>query len=163
MMKVMTDTPNADPSPADIATVRSDSFLTLHYRLSAHEGSKYKECVSTFDLSPATLQMGSGQLAETLEHCLLGLPAGGRHVFELAGLDAFGSHNPRLIEWIARSALPPEIELRVNSLIEFTSPDGTSGFAGFLRELNESSALFDFNHPLAGKPIHFEVEVIAIM
>jgi FKBP-type peptidyl-prolyl cis-trans isomerase SlpA len=153
--------PHSDAiSPSDPATVRPDSYLTLHYRLADLAGSEY---VSTFDLSPATLQMGSGQLAETLEHCLLGLPAGGRHVFELTGLDAFGSHNPRLIEWIARSALPPEIELRVNSLIEFTSPDGTSGFAGFLRELNESSALFDFNHPLAGKPIRFEVEVIAIM
>ena len=163
MMKVMTDTPNADPSPADIATVRSDSFLTLHYRLSAHEGSKYQECVSTFDLSPATLQMGSGQLAESLENCLLGLAAGERQVFQLADLDAFGPHNPRLVERIARSALPPGIELRVNSLIEFSSPDGSASFAGFLRELTDTSALFDFNHPLAGKPIRFEVEVIAIL
>ncbi|WP_248595013.1 FKBP-type peptidyl-prolyl cis-trans isomerase [Candidatus Accumulibacter contiguus] len=160
MMKVMTDTPNADPSPADIATVRSDSFLTLHYRLSAHDGSDY---VSTFDLSPATLQMGSGQLAESLENCLIGLAAGERQVFQLAGLDAFGPHNPRLVERIARSALPPGIELRVNSLIEFSSPDGSASFAGFLRELTDTSALFDFNHPLAGKPIRFEVEVIAIL
>jgi FKBP-type peptidyl-prolyl cis-trans isomerase SlpA len=73
------------------------------------------------------------------------------------------AHNPRLVERIARSALPPDIELRVNSLVEFSSPDGAGNFAGFLRELTESSALFDFNHPLAGKAIRFEVEVIAIM
>jgi FKBP-type peptidyl-prolyl cis-trans isomerase SlpA len=140
-------------------TVGPDSYLTLHYSLADLDGTEY---VSTFDLSPATLQMGSGQLAETLESCLLGLAAGERQVFELAGGRRLRRHNPRLVERIARSALPPEVELRVNSLIEFSSPDG-AGFAGFLRELSDSSALFDFNHPLAGKAIRFEVEVIAIM
>ena len=64
---------------------------------------------------------------------------------------------------IARSALPPDLELAVNSLIEFTSPDGQTSFAGFLRELSGQRALVDFNHPLAGKAIRFEVEIIAIM
>ncbi|MEF8747119.1 MAG: FKBP-type peptidyl-prolyl cis-trans isomerase [Candidatus Accumulibacter propinquus] len=149
----------ARPAQA-IAKVLPDSYLTLHYSLGDRDGEEY---VSTFGLSPATLQMGSGQLAETLEQCLLGMLAGTRQVFQLAETDAFGSHNPRLVERIARSALPPDIELRVNSLVEFSSPDGAGSFAGFLRELTESSALFDFNHPLAGKAIRFEVEVIAIM
>ena len=152
--------PPTDTPLGTAATVQPDSYLTLHYSLADLAGSEY---VSTFGLSPATLQMGSGQLAETLESCLLGLPVGERHVFELAAADAFGAHNPRLVESIARSALPPEIELRVNSLIEFSAPDGAASFAGFLRELNESSALFDFNHPLAGQAIRFEVEVIAIL
>ena len=152
--------PDTDPPASSTAAVMADSYLTLHYSLADLAGNEY---VSTFGLSPATLQMGGGQLAETLENCLLGLPVGARHVFELASADAFGAHNPRLVERIARSALPAGIELRVNSLIEFSAPDGVSSFAGFLCELNESSALFDFNHPLAGKPIRFEVEVIAIL
>ena len=142
------------------STVAPDSYLTLHYRLAGTDGTEF---VSTFELSPATLQMGSGQLAEPLERCLLGLAAGGLHVFELAADAAFGAHNPRLVERIARSALPPEIELKENSLIEFGAPNGGPGFAGFLRELGESSALFDFNHPLAGKAIRFEVQIIGIM
>lgn len=143
----------------EAATVRPDSYLTLHYRIS---GLNDEEFVSTFDLSPATLQMGSGQLAESLERCLLGLPAGERHVFQLEPEEAFGDHNPRLVEWIARSALPAGVELKENSLIEFGTPDG-GGFAGFLRTLTDTSALFDFNHPLAGRPIRFEVEIIGIL
>jgi FKBP-type peptidyl-prolyl cis-trans isomerase SlpA len=155
------DTPNADLPPATVATVRSDSFLTLHYRLSADDGSDY---VSTFDLSPATLQMGSGQLADSLENCLLGLAAGKRQVFYLAGNWTPLDPTTRASSNASPAArCHPEIELRVNSLIEFSSPDGAASFAGFLRELTDSSALFDFNHPLAGKPIRFEVEVIAIM
>lgn len=142
------------------ATVQSDSYLTLHYRLADDAGNEF---VSTFDLSPATIQMGSGQLAEPLEHCLLGLPAGQRQVFHLEPENAFGSHNPQLVERISRNALPPEIELKENSLIEFGAPDGGPGFAGLLRELADTTALFDFNHPLAGKPVCFEVEIIGIM
>lgn len=147
-------------------TVQPDSFLTLHYRLSGTDGTEH---VSTFDMSPATLQMGAGQLSASLEACLLGLGVGEHHVFELEADDAFGRHNPRLVERIARSALPPDMELKVNSLIEFSAPDNPSvpgvaaGVAGVLRELTETTALFDFNHPLAGRPVRFEVKLIGIL
>ena len=106
--------------------------------------------------------MGGGQLAAPLEKCLLGLVIGQRHDFLLAPGDAFGEHNPRLVERIARSALPAHVELKPNSLIEFNAPEG-GGFAGFLRELTNTSALFDFNHPLAGQNVRFEVEIIGIL
>lgn len=152
---------------SNTATVQPDSYLTLHYSLADRDGNEY---VSTFDMSPATLQMGGEQLVATLEHCLLGLSVGERHVFQIDAADAFGEHNPRLIERISRSALPPDLELKENSLIEFAAPDGATpipgtsgGIAGYLRELTDTTALFDFNHPLAGKPICFEVEIIGIM
>lgn len=152
----------------DTVTVQPDSFLTLHYRLSGLDGTEH---VSTFDMSPATLQMGGGQLAASLEACLLGLPVGAQRVFELAADEAFGQHNPRLVERIARSALPPEMELKVNSLIEFAAPDGavpgvsgvSGGIAGLLRELTDTAAVFDFNHPLAGQPVRFEVKIVGIL
>ncbi|MFZ2854264.1 MAG: FKBP-type peptidyl-prolyl cis-trans isomerase [Rhodocyclaceae bacterium] len=149
-------------------TVQPDSYLTLHYSLADLDGNEY---VSTFEMSPATLQMGGGQLVATLEHCLLGLGIGERHVFQIDAVDAFGKHNARLVERIARSALPPDLELKENSLVEFAAPEGSipglsgeiGGIAGYLRELTETTALFDFNHPLAGKPLRFEVEIIGIM
>ena len=139
--------------------VRADSYLTLHYRISTLDDEEF---LSTFEMSPATLQMGGGQLAETLENCLLGLTAGERFVFQLEPGEAFGERNPRLVERIARSALPADMELKENSVVEFGAPNGAT-FAGFLRELNDDSALFDFNHPLAGQPIRFEVEIIGIL
>ena len=140
-------------------TVRSDSFLTMHYRISTLEGEEF---LSTFDMSPATLQMGSGQLAENLETVLIGLTAHERFVFQLEPNEAFGQHNPRLVERISRAGLPAEMELKENSVVEFTAPNGGT-FAGFLRELDATHALFDFNHPMAGKTIRFEVEILGIM
>jgi FKBP-type peptidyl-prolyl cis-trans isomerase SlpA len=106
--------------------------------------------------------MGSGQLAENLESVLIGLPAHERFVFELEPANAFGQHNDRLVERIARAGLPADMELKENSVVEFTAPNGGT-FAGFLRELDATHALFDFNHPMAGKTIRFEVEIIGIM
>lgn len=140
-------------------TVRADSYLTLHYRIASIEG---EELLSTFDMSPATLQMGGGQLAENLESCLLGLTTGERYAFELPPEEAFGQHNPKLVERIARNALPADMELQENSVVEFSAPDGAQ-FAGFLRELGDQYAVFDFNHPMAGKTIRFEVELIGIL
>lgn len=141
------------------ATVQPDSYLTLHYRITAEDGTEF---VSTFDLSPATLQLGAGQLVDSLEHRLLGLAAGDRRVFDLGPEEAFGAHNPRLVERIARAALPPGVEVKENALVEFTAPNGAE-FAGFVRELTDTHALFDFNHPLAGKPIRFEVEIVGVL
>ena len=141
------------------ATVRSDSYLTLHYRITTLDGEEF---LSTFDMSPATLQMGSGQLSENLESVLIGLTAKERFAFQLEPAQAFGMHNERLVERIALDALPAGTELKENSVVEFTAPNGAT-FAGFLRERDDTHGLFDFNHPLAGKTIRFEVEIIGIL
>ena len=139
--------------------IQPDSFLTLHYRLTTQDG---EEVVSTFDLGPATIQLGNGELNENLEACLVGLAPGAHVLFEVPAEAGFGQHNPGLVQRIAISALPVGHELKANTLIEFTSPEGAE-FAGFIRELDDTHALMDFNHPLAGKNLHFEVQIIGLL
>ncbi len=139
--------------------INADSLLTLHYRLTTQDG---EDVVSTFDLGPATIQMGNGELNENLEACLVGLVAGEHAVFEVPAEAGFGQHNPGLVQRIARSALPVDQDLKENTLIEFTSPDGAE-FAGFVREIDATHALMDFNHPLAGKSLRFEVQIIGLL
>lgn len=148
---------NGEP---ESTVVLPDSFLTLHYRLYDDFGNEF---LSTFGLSPATLQLGCGQLAETLEHCLVGLRSGERRCFEFSPGDAFGGYNPQLVEPISREALPSAIELEENSLVEICEAGGNTRFAGLLRTLTNTTATIDFNHPLAGKAVRFEVEVIGIL
>ena len=140
-------------------TVRAGNLITLHYRVATGDGT---ELVSTFDATPATLQLGSGELAPTLEHCLIGVAVGERHVFLLDADQAFGSHNPQLTQRVPRSALPPDASPELHGLIEFAAPGGGK-FTGIVRELDAAAVLVDFNHPLAGKPVRFEVEIIGIL
>mgnify|MGYP000927474447 FL=1 len=139
--------------------VQANSLLTLHYRLALADDT---ELVSTFGAKPATLKLGSGELAPVLERCLIDLPAGQRTVFLLEPEQAFGPHNPQLMQRLVRSELPEAGELHEMALIEFKTPNGAA-YTGLVRELSETEALIDFNHPLAGKAIRFEVDVIGIL
>lgn len=143
--------------------VTENAYLTLHYRLASLAGDNI---VSTFEENPATLQFGHGQLAPFLEACLLGLEEGAHKVFELPPEKAFGPRNPDLLQHISLKTLRENSELgedyRIGDLVDFAAPGG-GRFAGVLREIQGESALFDFNHPLAGQPVKFEVKIIGIL
>ena len=143
--------------------VTESTFLTLHYRLSTVEG---QDIVSTFDENPATLQVGSGQLAPFLESCLIGLPEGAHQSFELTAEQAFGPRNPELLQKVSLSTLQensdPDHSYAIGDLVDFAAPGGGQ-FAGVLLEIGERDALFDFNHPLAGQAVKFEVRIIGVL
>lgn len=150
-------------SNASVPVVTETAYLTLHYRLASLTG---ENIVSTFEEKPATLQFGQGQLAPFLEVCLLGLEEGVHQTFELAPEQAFGPRNPELIQRISRATLEEnssmDEEYRVGDLVDFAAPGG-GRFAGVLREIDAQGALFDFNHPLAGQTLKFEVKIIGIL
>lgn len=145
------------------ATVRPDSFLTLHYRLSVADG----DVINTFADSPATLQMGSGMLAEALEERLLGLVEGSHTTFELSAGSVFGDADPARRQWVEHSALAeagePQIERQVGEVLQFSSPDGQTRMAATVAGLDGPRVLLDFNHPLAGQVLNFEVQIIGIL
>ncbi len=135
------------------------SHLTLRYRVSLPDGS---EAVSTFGMNPATLSLGAGQLAQTLERCLIGMRAGERSAFTLEPEAGFGLRNPQLVHRIARAALPRDLEEEVGAKVAFTDASGAQ-FAGTVLEKSDAYAVFDFNHPLAGRTVIFEAEIIGVM
>ncbi|ATE60255.1 FKBP-type peptidyl-prolyl cis-trans isomerase [Thauera sinica] len=139
-------------------TVQPGSLVTLHYRIMLPNG---QPLISTFEATPATLQLGAGEMLPAMEKLLVGLAAGTRHVFELEPENAFGPHREELVERVRRAHMPDE-EIEAMSVMEFTAPDG-SRYSGLVREIDGESALIDFNHPLAGKAVRFEVEVIGVV
>ncbi len=122
--------------------------------------------ISTFAGNPSTLQLGQGQLAPFLEECLLGLPEGTHQVFDLGPERAFGPRNPELVQRVSRATLEEnsafDAEYKIGDLVDFAAPSG-GRFAGILKEIDENGALFDFNHPLAGQSVRFEVKIIGIL
>ena len=145
-------------------TIQTGSFLTLHYRLAGPDGA---DVVTTFNDKPATLTLGAGQLAPAIEARLLGLEEGVRTSFDLAPGEAFGDRNPDMIQRLKRSVLDQmgdrEAEYNVGDVVEFPTPDGAGRFAGVVRAVGDGWLEFDFNHPLAGQPVTFEVKVIGVL
>ena len=149
---------------ASLPSVQSGSFLTLHYRLAGPAG----DVINTFEDKPATLSLGTGELSPAMEQHLLGLPEGTHATFELAAGEAFGERNADMQQWVARKLLnelgDPDEKYNVGDVVQFPTPDGQGSYAGAVMQVREDGAvLFDFNHPLAGQPVTFEVQLIGIL
>lgn len=144
--------------------VQRGSFLTLHYRLAGPDGA---DIINTFAEKPATLSLGTGELAPAMEERLIGLEEGARTTFELPAGVAFGQRNPDLVQRVKRGLLDelgdPDETYHVGDVVQFPTPDGAGSYAGVVREVGDESVLFDFNHPLAGQPVTFEVHVIGVL
>ena len=144
--------------------VQPGSFLTLHYRLSGPDGA---DLINTFADKPATLSLGSGQLAPAIEERLLGLDEGAHERFELPAGAAFGERNPALLQRVKLALLhelgDPDASYSVGDVVRFPTPDGEGAYAGVVREVGTDWLLFDFNHPLAGRPVTFEVQLIGVL
>ncbi len=147
-----------------MTTVQPGSFLTLHYRLRGPDGA---DVVNTFGGQPATLSLGAGQLAPAMEQRLLGLTEGAQAAFELGPGEAFGPRNPELMQRVRLTLLhemgDPQARYEVGDVVQFPTPDGQGAYAGVVREVGEGWLLFDFNHPLAGKPVRFEVRLLGVL
>ena len=143
--------------------VEPGSFLTLHYRLAGPEG----DIINTFRDKPATITLGTGELSPGVEKRLIGLEEGAHRTFEIPAGEAFGERNPEMLQWVARRLLAQmgdaNEQYHVGEAVQFPTPDGMSSYAGHVTQLGDEAILFDFNHPLAGRPVTFEVKVIGVL
>ncbi len=144
--------------------IQPGSFLTLHYRLAGPDGA---DLINTFNDKPATLSMGVGQLAPAIEAKLMGLAEGAHETFDLAPGDAYGQRNSELLQRVKLALLheigDADAQYSIGDVVQFPTPDGQGAYAGVVRELGTDWLLFDFNHPLAGQAVRFEVRVLGVM
>jgi FKBP-type peptidyl-prolyl cis-trans isomerase SlpA len=150
-------------SDSPLPSVQPGSFLTLHYRLAGPQGN----VINTFEGQPATLTLGASELSPAMEQRLVGLMEGERRTFELAAGEAFGQRNPDMLQWVSLQLLrefgDPDEQYQVGDVVQFPAPQGKGAFAGAVQQSREDAVLFDFNHPLAGQPVTFEVHIIGVL
>ncbi|AJP49179.1 hypothetical protein PG1C_13555 [Rugosibacter aromaticivorans] len=139
--------------------VQADSLITLNYRVASTEG---EEWISTFGFSPAVIQLGCGELAPPFEACLIGQPVGAHCNVVLKPEETFGPRQAELVRRVARTSLPASAGIELNARAELSLPAGQT-LSGIIRDIDSKSVLIDFNHPLAGKSIRFEAEIIGVL
>jgi FKBP-type peptidyl-prolyl cis-trans isomerase SlpA len=137
--------------------LRLNDQVTLHYRIRCLE----QEVASTHETGPETFRLGQGEIDPRLELCLTGLRKGEHRLFQLAPWQAFGERHEELVQTLPRSDFPAGMELAVDHLVDFELPNGEA-VQGRILALDADSVQLDFNHPLAGLPVEFEVEILDI-
>jgi FKBP-type peptidyl-prolyl cis-trans isomerase SlpA len=111
---------------------------------------------------PARLNVGDGTLSPAFEAQLADLYEGDKHSFTLEAIDAFGESNPDAIHYMDRSRFPANMDLEAGVIVSFAGPGG-SEIPGIVREVAGDSITVDLNHPLAGRKVTFELDVVKVL
>lgn len=133
--------------------------VTLHFALKLEDGQVVD---STFDKQPATLIVGDGNLPEGFEALLIGLESGSKEVFSVPPEKAFAQPNPNNIQHMKRSDFAADLQLEEGMIVSFADANGAE-LPGVIKEVHDNLVIVDFNHPLAGRTLAFEVEIIDVM
>lgn len=134
-----------------------DKEVTLHFALKLANGDVVD---STFDKSPATFKVGDGNLLPGFEAALFGFKAGDKRSLQVEPENAFGQPNPQNVQVMARSQFQG-MELSEGLLVIFNDA-ANAELPGVVKAFDDAQVTIDFNHPLAGKPLSFDVEIIEV-
>jgi len=129
--------------------------VTLFFSLKLETGEVVD---SNFEGDPAVFVVGDGNLLPGFERALFGMTAGQHRALVVSPEDAFGRYNPENIQKLSRNEFTHEFELEVGLVVSFADAGGAE-LPGVVTDINDTEVTVDFNHPLAGKPIIFDVRV----
>jgi FKBP-type peptidyl-prolyl cis-trans isomerase SlpA len=137
--------------------IGQNTEVTLHFALRLENGDTVD---STFDKSPATFKVGDGNLLPGFEALLFGFKAGDKRSLEVLPENAFGQPNPQNVQIIPRSQFQ-NMELSEGLLVIFNDAANTE-LPGVVKAFDDDQVTIDFNHPLSGKTLTFEVEIFEV-
>lgn len=134
-----------------------DMVVTMHYTLTDDIGEILD---SSAGGEPLTYLHGHGNIIPGLEKALEGAAVGHRSKVDVTAAEGYGEKNPDLVFEAPREHFPPEMELKEGARVYAEGPEGPISFS--VVTLTEKGAVLDANHPLAGKRLHFDVEIVEL-
>ncbi len=136
--------------------VGPNTKVTLHFSIQLASGEKVD---STREKAPATFVFGDGNILPSFETLLQGLKIGDQRSFVLPPSKGFGEYNEENVQSIPRTQFGGDVPLEPGVLIGFADASGEE-LPGLVLSISEQFVRIDFNHPLAGKELIFEAEII---
>jgi FKBP-type peptidyl-prolyl cis-trans isomerase 2 len=147
----------AEEKKADVNVVSEGKTVKANYTLTVD--GKVED--SSKERGPLEFKVGSNQVIPGFEKALMGMKAGEKKSFKVAPEEAYGPVDPGALQSVPRSQLPPEITPKVGMMLTAAGKDGQSMPVRIV-EVKDDVVVMDFNHPLAGKTLDFDVEVVEV-
>jgi peptidylprolyl isomerase len=143
---------------AGTRTAKEGDTVKINYTGTLEDGSEFD---SSRDREPLEFTIGSGQVIPGFNDAVIGMKVGEKKTITIPPEEAYGPHNEQMVITIPRSQFPPDMELTVGQQIQSQQPGGRIMRATVL-ELSPDSVKIDANHPLAGKTLTFDIELVEI-
>lgn len=135
------------------------SKIVMYFSITLEDGTVAD--TTRDDQKPFEFTLGDGQLVEGLELSLIGLKAGDKQSLLIEPKDAFGYPDDSSIHWMPRGEFDSKMKLQTGMVIGFSTPSDQE-MAGRILVIEDDKVKVDFNHPMAGHEITFEVEVLSV-
>jgi peptidylprolyl isomerase len=132
--------------------------VKVHYTGTLDDGTVFD---SSREREPLEFVIGSGTLIPGFENGVLGMEVGETKTIDIPAADAYGERKDGLLASLERSEVPDNIEPKVGMFVEMELKDGNNARAR-IAKVDEQAIVLDFNHPLAGQDLSFEVELLAV-
>ncbi len=141
-----------------MSKAKTGDSVKIHYTGRLEDGTVFD---SSLEREPLEFVLGQNMVVEGFEKGVEGMEAGESRKVTIAPELGYGTHNPELSVHVKREQIPPEIELEVGLMLEIPLEDGTTQRV-VVSELGEEEVTLDGNHPLAGKTMIFDLNLVEI-
>jgi peptidylprolyl isomerase len=132
--------------------------VKVHYTGKLDDGTVFD---SSRDRDPLEFSIGERQVIKGFEEAVIGMAEGQSRTVEIPAEESYGARRDDLVVTINRSQVPPDIELKEGLHLQMKQPSGTV-FNVMVAEITDDTVTLDANHPLAGKDLTFEIELLEV-
>ncbi|WP_430461666.1 FKBP-type peptidyl-prolyl cis-trans isomerase [Thalassolituus sp. LLYu03] len=141
-----------------VGVIAQNSKISMHFALKLDEQQVVD---STFGRQPAQFTLGDGNLLPGFEEFLVGLTTGDHKTFDIPPEKAFGQPNPQNVQEMKRNTFPVDMPVAPGLMVSFADAQGAE-LPGVISHVEGDWVMVDFNHPLAGKTLKFEVQILEV-
>lgn len=138
---------------------KSGDTVRIHYTGKLTDGTPFD---SSEGRDPLEFQLGGGQVIAGLEKHIEGMEVGSASTVTIPSGEAYGAHDPAQVQQIERSAIPNDIDLQVGLQLGARTQSGQQ-VTFTVTEVADTTVTVDGNHPLAGKDLVFDVELVEVV
>lgn len=132
--------------------------VRVHYTGKLNDGTVFD---SSANGEPIAFAVGSQTVIPGFEQEVVGMEPGESKTFTIPSEQAYGEHDPRLVQEVPRTELPAELEIQLGMRLTATAQDGRE-IPLVVTEMSDEAVRLDANHPLAGKDLTFEIELVSV-
>lgn len=140
-----------------MSKIETNSTVTVHYTGKLDDGTVFDSSLNE-GREPLTATLGQGQLIPGFESGLIDMTIGETKTIEIDPSNAYGEVNPELVQEVEKGRVPEGVT--VDQMLQANTPMGLMNFR--VVEVREDTVLLDGNHPLAGKKLIFDLEVVGV-
>lgn len=140
-------------------TATEGTTVKVHYRGTLDDGTEFDSSYTRGE--PIGFTLGSGEMIDGFDAAVNGMAVGEKKTVRLDASEAYGEVNPDAFTTLSREAFPDDFPLQEGNKVPLTGP-GNEQFVGTIKSLTESSIDIDLNHPMAGKDLNFDIELVEI-